>query len=59
KQWDRIWKGNDADADNADIKPVYDKEPMAEVQLTVKCNVFATGQQHTEQPQFNNEGWVD
>ncbi|GJY01740.1 hypothetical protein Tco_0359892 [Tanacetum coccineum] len=22
--------GNDIDADNADIKPVYDKEPMAE-----------------------------
>ncbi|GJX76030.1 hypothetical protein Tco_0322841 [Tanacetum coccineum] len=25
--------GNDADADNADLKPVYDKEPMADVQL--------------------------
>ncbi|GJZ09310.1 hypothetical protein Tco_0543593 [Tanacetum coccineum] len=28
--------GNDADAVNADIKPVYDKEPMAEVQLTAE-----------------------
>ncbi|GJY86907.1 hypothetical protein Tco_0500933, partial [Tanacetum coccineum] len=49
---------NDADADNADIKPVYNKEPMVEVQLTAKCNVFATGQQHSEQPKFNNEGEV-
>ncbi|GKD34764.1 hypothetical protein Tco_1250273 [Tanacetum coccineum] len=47
--------GDDADADNADIKPVYDEEPMAYVQLTDKCNNFATGQQHTEQPEFNNE----
>ncbi|GKA92989.1 hypothetical protein Tco_0814975 [Tanacetum coccineum] len=51
--------GNDANADNADIKPVYDEEPMVEVQLTAECNVFATGQQHTEQPEFNNEGEVD
>ncbi|GJT23307.1 hypothetical protein Tco_0893244 [Tanacetum coccineum] len=48
--------GNDADVDDADIKPVYDEEPLAEVQLTTECNVFATGQQHTEQPEFNNEG---
>ncbi|GJY74410.1 hypothetical protein Tco_0478841 [Tanacetum coccineum] len=26
--------GNDTDADNADIIPIYDEEPMAEVQLT-------------------------
>ncbi|GJU23059.1 hypothetical protein Tco_1156401 [Tanacetum coccineum] len=51
--------GNDADADNANIKPVNDKEPMAEVQLSAECNVFATGQQHAEQPEFNNEGRVD
>ncbi|GJU75275.1 hypothetical protein Tco_1272345 [Tanacetum coccineum] len=51
--------GNDIDADDADIKPVYDKEPMAEVQLTAKNNVFATRQQHTEQPEFNNEEEVD
>nr|GEW76933.1 hypothetical protein [Tanacetum cinerariifolium] len=48
-------RGNDADDDDADIKPVYDEEPMAEVQLTAENNVFATGQQHTEQPEFNNE----
>ncbi|GJU50242.1 hypothetical protein Tco_1219797 [Tanacetum coccineum] len=28
--------GNDADADNADIRPIYDEEPMAEVQLTAE-----------------------
>ncbi|GKD63049.1 hypothetical protein Tco_1305157 [Tanacetum coccineum] len=51
--------GDDADADDVDIKPVYDEELMAEVQLTVECNVFATGQQHIEQPEFNNKGEVD
>ncbi|GJZ53361.1 hypothetical protein Tco_0608246 [Tanacetum coccineum] len=50
--------GNNVDADDADIKPVYDEKPMAEVQLTVEINVLATGQQHTEQPEFNNEGEV-
>ncbi|GJW49233.1 hypothetical protein Tco_0090584 [Tanacetum coccineum] len=51
--------GNDADADNADIRPIYDEEPMAEVQLTAECNIFATGQQHTEQPEIITEGRVD
>ncbi|GJY04082.1 hypothetical protein Tco_0370022 [Tanacetum coccineum] len=51
--------GNDAHADDADIRPIYDEEPMAEVQTTAEINVFATGQQHTEQPEFNNEGEVD
>ncbi|GJT73144.1 hypothetical protein Tco_1032430 [Tanacetum coccineum] len=32
---------------------------MAEVQTTTEINIFATGQQHTEQPEFNNEGEVD
>ncbi|GJT18130.1 hypothetical protein Tco_0876836 [Tanacetum coccineum] len=41
--------GNDTHVDDADIKPVYDEEPMAEVQLTAECNVFATGKQHSEQ----------
>ncbi|GJR34671.1 retrovirus-related pol polyprotein from transposon TNT 1-94 [Tanacetum coccineum] len=44
---------------DANIKPVYDEEPMVKVQLTVECNVFATGQQHSEQPKFNNEGEID
>ncbi|GJR55628.1 hypothetical protein Tco_1406149 [Tanacetum coccineum] len=51
--------GNDIDADDADIKPVYDEKRMAEVQLTADKNVFATGQQHTEKPKFNNKGQVD
>ncbi|GJW52696.1 hypothetical protein Tco_0096781 [Tanacetum coccineum] len=45
----------DLDVDNADIKPVYNKEPMVEVQLTVEYNIFATGQQHTEQPEIINK----
>ncbi|GJX46782.1 hypothetical protein Tco_0271972 [Tanacetum coccineum] len=49
--------GNDAHVDDADIRPIYDKEPMAEVQTTAEINVFAIGQQHTEQPEFNNERW--
>nr|GEZ95233.1 hypothetical protein [Tanacetum cinerariifolium] len=51
--------GNNAHADDADIRPIYDKEPMTEVQTTAEINVFAIGQQHTEQPEFNNEGEVD
>ncbi|GJZ08863.1 hypothetical protein Tco_0543146 [Tanacetum coccineum] len=51
--------GNDTHADDADIRPIYDEEPMDEVQTTAEINVFATGQQHTEQPEFNNEGEVD
>ncbi|GKE24924.1 hypothetical protein Tco_1436436, partial [Tanacetum coccineum] len=51
--------GDDADADDADIKLVYDKEPMAKVQLTAEYNVLAREQQHTKQHEFNNEGEVD
>ncbi|GJY21636.1 hypothetical protein Tco_0394202 [Tanacetum coccineum] len=51
--------GNDAHVDDADIRPIYDEEPMAEVQTTAEINVFATGQQHTEQLEFNNEEEVD
>ncbi|GKC47711.1 hypothetical protein Tco_1065433 [Tanacetum coccineum] len=40
--------GNDAHADDADIRPIYDEEPMAEVQTNAEINVFATGQQHTK-----------
>ncbi|GJX80948.1 hypothetical protein Tco_0329097 [Tanacetum coccineum] len=59
-KWDQhIRLGNDAHADDADIRPIYDEEPMAEVQMTAEINVFTTGQQHTEQPKFNNKGEVD
>ncbi|GJW03648.1 hypothetical protein Tco_1562504 [Tanacetum coccineum] len=51
--------GNDAHVDDADIRPIYNEEPMAKVKLTAEYNVFATGQQHTKQPEFNNEGEVD
>ncbi|GJY34421.1 hypothetical protein Tco_0418890 [Tanacetum coccineum] len=51
--------GNDSHIDDADIRPIYNEEPMAEVQTTAEINIFATGQQHTEQPEFNNEGEVD
>ncbi|GKB59626.1 hypothetical protein Tco_0915812 [Tanacetum coccineum] len=50
---------SDAHAEDADIRPIYDEEPMAEVQMTAEINVFAIGQQHTKQPEFNNEGEVD
>nr|GEX36795.1 hypothetical protein [Tanacetum cinerariifolium] len=54
-QDDNSRSGNDTDADDADIRPIYDEEPMAEVQLTAECNIFAIGQQHTEQPKIINE----
>ncbi|GJT08260.1 hypothetical protein Tco_0842722 [Tanacetum coccineum] len=54
-----IRSGNYAHADDADIRTIYDEEPMAEVQTTTEINVFTTGQQHTEQPEFNNEGVAD
>ncbi|GJY12885.1 hypothetical protein Tco_0382194 [Tanacetum coccineum] len=50
---------NDTDTDDADIKPVYDEEPMAEVQLTNECNIFALKQQHAEQPDLINKEMVD
>nr|GEZ82692.1 reverse transcriptase domain-containing protein [Tanacetum cinerariifolium] len=33
--------GNDAHNDDADMRPIYDEEPMAEVQMTAKIDVFA------------------
>ncbi|GJX79988.1 hypothetical protein Tco_0328137 [Tanacetum coccineum] len=51
--------GNDTDTDDADIRPIYDEEPMAKVQLAAECNIFALRQQHTEQPKIINEGRVD
>ncbi|GJS45720.1 hypothetical protein Tco_0595841 [Tanacetum coccineum] len=58
-QDDNSKSGNDTDADDADIRPIYDEEPITEVQLTAGCNIFAIGQQHTEQPKIINEGRVD
>ncbi|GJT63942.1 hypothetical protein Tco_1015422 [Tanacetum coccineum] len=44
---------------DADIRPIYDEEPMDEEQITAKCDIFAIRQQHTEQPEIINEGRVD
>nr|GEV84562.1 hypothetical protein [Tanacetum cinerariifolium] len=54
-QDDNSGSGNDTDADDADIRPIYDEEPMAKVQLTAECNIFTIGQQHTEQPEIINK----
>ncbi|GJX37630.1 hypothetical protein Tco_0250933 [Tanacetum coccineum] len=56
---DSSMSGNDTTADDADIRPIYDEEPMVEVQLTAECNIFAIRQQHTEQTKIINEGMVD
>ncbi|GJU07472.1 hypothetical protein Tco_1123902 [Tanacetum coccineum] len=53
-QNDSNMSGNDTNAEDADIRPIYDKEPMVEVQLTAECNIFAIGQQHTEQCQVKS-----
>ncbi|GJW37570.1 hypothetical protein Tco_0060490 [Tanacetum coccineum] len=39
--------GNDAHADDANIRPIYDEELVVEVQTTAEINIFATRQQHT------------
>ncbi|GJW13996.1 hypothetical protein Tco_0018129 [Tanacetum coccineum] len=59
KQDESNRKGNDTNTDDADIKPTYDEEPMAEVQLTAECNASAKEHQHTKQPCRINEGRVD
>ncbi|GJU91254.1 hypothetical protein Tco_1303677 [Tanacetum coccineum] len=51
--------GNDTDVDDAYIRPIYDEEPMAKVQLTAECNIFSIGKQHTKEPKIINEGRVD
>nr|GEV05883.1 ribonuclease H-like domain-containing protein [Tanacetum cinerariifolium] len=47
---------NDTYVDDAYIRPIYDEEPMAEVQLTAEFNIFAIGQWHTKQPEIINKG---
>ncbi|GJV92961.1 hypothetical protein Tco_1540774 [Tanacetum coccineum] len=41
--------GNDTLAEDADINSVNDKQPMVEVQLSVKHNILANEQQHSVQ----------
>ncbi|GJU07518.1 hypothetical protein Tco_1123948 [Tanacetum coccineum] len=43
-QDDSSRSGNDTYANDADIRPIYDEEPMTEVQLTAECNIYAIGQ---------------
>nr|GEY40301.1 hypothetical protein [Tanacetum cinerariifolium] len=59
EQDDNSRSGNDTDADDAVIRPIYDEEPMAKVHLTAEFNIFAIRQQHTEQPEIINDGRVD
>ncbi|GJX78897.1 hypothetical protein Tco_0327046 [Tanacetum coccineum] len=58
-QDDSSRSGNDTYVDDAYIRPIYDEEPMTEVQLTPECNIFAIGQHNTKQPEIINEGRVD
>ncbi|GJY07573.1 hypothetical protein Tco_0374627 [Tanacetum coccineum] len=54
-QESKIDTGKALDADLVDtesIRPIYDKEPMAEVQLTAECNIFASTNSNTEQPEI-------
>ncbi|GJT66400.1 hypothetical protein Tco_1017880 [Tanacetum coccineum] len=51
--------GNDAHVDDADIRPIHDEEPMAEVQTTADDNVYAIGQQIHERPEFIMKESVD
>ncbi|GKB01097.1 hypothetical protein Tco_0829141 [Tanacetum coccineum] len=51
--------GNDAHVDDADIRPIYNEEPMAEVQTTAEINIFATGQHHTDHCNITNKGKDD
>ncbi|GKC68548.1 hypothetical protein Tco_1101146 [Tanacetum coccineum] len=55
-KYDNNRSRNDTDDDDADIRPIYDEEPMAKVQLTAECNIFAIGPHHTEQPELINKG---
>ncbi|GKD79455.1 hypothetical protein Tco_1342076 [Tanacetum coccineum] len=51
--------GNDTNAEDANNKPVYNKEPIAELHLTAEHNVLVNGQQHAEHPEFNYDGRAD
>ncbi|GJV88083.1 hypothetical protein Tco_1532021 [Tanacetum coccineum] len=55
KQNTSSMSGNDADTDDAVIRPVNDQEPLVEVQLTAPHNVLANEPQHTNN--LNHE-WI-
>nr|GEX99159.1 hypothetical protein [Tanacetum cinerariifolium] len=54
-QDDSNMSGNDTDAGDADIRPIYDEKPMDEVQLTVEGDIFTIEQQHTKQIEISHE----
>ncbi|GKC12981.1 hypothetical protein Tco_1009763 [Tanacetum coccineum] len=51
--------GNDTHVEDADIKPMNDKEPMAEVQMTVEYHVLVNEHKHTghSEPTYYNVYW--
>ncbi|GJZ70712.1 hypothetical protein Tco_0634563 [Tanacetum coccineum] len=55
---DKVDTGKAVDA-SLNIRPIMMKSQWLMLQTTAEINIFATGQQHTEQPEFNNEGKVD
>ncbi|GJX94018.1 hypothetical protein Tco_0348604 [Tanacetum coccineum] len=55
---EKIDMSNALDALDASSTPSFDDRPMSKVHLTADDNVYATGQQHTEQPESNNEGEI-
>ncbi|GJY60419.1 hypothetical protein Tco_0461076 [Tanacetum coccineum] len=55
-QDDNNRSGNDTDTDDANIRPIYDEEPMAEVQLTAECNIFAIDNSILSNLKIINEG---
>ncbi|GJV41938.1 hypothetical protein Tco_1420378 [Tanacetum coccineum] len=49
-----------SNSEEQQMQQIQDKaKESCMVQTTAEINIFATGQQHTEQPKFNNEGQVD
>nr|GEZ25288.1 hypothetical protein [Tanacetum cinerariifolium]GEZ25298.1 hypothetical protein [Tanacetum cinerariifolium] len=50
---------NDTHIKDADIRPVKDKEPIDEVQLTDVYDLLANEQQQVEKPKIINDGRVD
>nr|GEU95863.1 hypothetical protein [Tanacetum cinerariifolium] len=58
-QDDNSWSGNDTDADDADIRPIYDEEPMAEyfLQMSTQQDIYAAGFENRP-PMLNKENYV-
>ncbi|GJS34435.1 hypothetical protein Tco_0532817 [Tanacetum coccineum] len=50
--------GNDTNADGVDIRPNYDTEPLKNVHLNDKYNVFGNTRQHSKQLDFINDTYV-